>query len=210
VSDPGDPPAAIEITLSAGLVVRGQQWPGGADSVILVHEPGRDLDAWRDLPELLRDDGLTVVAIDLPGHGLSDNPWQPACLPEVLSATMDSLSDEHGTALIIAAGPCATVALRSPSPRLGGVVALSPGNTGDSPAAGGSPPRPKLVLAGAADPAVLAAARSVSRQAPGWSLVSTFATREQGTALLECAWAAQVREQIRGFVRDCRFGRSRR
>jgi hypothetical protein len=53
--------------------------------VLLLHDPGSDLDAWGSLPwQLARALPLAVVAIDLPGHGLSDAPWEPERLGDVV------------------------------------------------------------------------------------------------------------------------------
>ena len=65
--------------------MRGVRWGGGQDTVFLLHEPGSDLDAWGTLPVLVAGQlGVETVALDLPGHGLSDEPWEPARMPDLL------------------------------------------------------------------------------------------------------------------------------
>jgi alpha-beta hydrolase superfamily lysophospholipase len=41
-------------------------------TVVLVHDRGLDLDEFLDLPERLARAGFTAIAVDLPGHGLSE------------------------------------------------------------------------------------------------------------------------------------------
>src|SRR3954453_3078427 len=78
---------AIEFVLQWGTVVRGQRWGAQPDRILLVHEPGTDLDAWGALPAQLAEELMFgVAAFDLPGHGLSDDPWEPARLGDVLRA----------------------------------------------------------------------------------------------------------------------------
>jgi pimeloyl-ACP methyl ester carboxylesterase len=57
----------------------------GPDTAFLLHDPGSDVDAWGTLPiQIARDLEIETVALDLPGHGLSDDPWEPEQLPELL------------------------------------------------------------------------------------------------------------------------------
>ncbi|MGH2616037.1 MAG: hypothetical protein ACRDJC_12415, partial [Thermomicrobiales bacterium] len=78
-------PHAIELTLPWGPVVRGHRWDGGPDSVLLLHEPGADLDAWGTLPDqLARALNVEVIVVDLPGHGLSDDPWEAGRIAELI------------------------------------------------------------------------------------------------------------------------------
>jgi pimeloyl-ACP methyl ester carboxylesterase len=85
VETPVPHPEAVELPLPWGPVIRGFRWGGGPDTVLLVHEPGSDVDAWGTLPVLIaRRLRIETVALDLPGHGLSDDPWDPARLPDLL------------------------------------------------------------------------------------------------------------------------------
>src|SRR5687768_8666046 len=86
-------PRAVEWSLPWGQVIRGFRWGEGPDSVLLLHEPGADLDAWRNLPaEIARQLEIESVAVDLPGHGLSDDPWDPERLPDLLRHVPDFAS----------------------------------------------------------------------------------------------------------------------
>lgn len=205
-----DHAGVVELPLPTGTVVRGRHWRHGPDSALLIHEPGGDLDAWDNLPELLHGDGLSVLAIDLPGHGLSDDPWQPDALPDVIAHLVESVPTRgNGARFIVGAGLSATaVLLAPPAVRIMGIVAFSPVDTGhDLPADRRPPARPKLVLVGAHG-GEAGAARGVAKRVPGWCAVSTFPTAYQGSALLASAWGAQAREQTLGFLRDCRRRRA--
>jgi pimeloyl-ACP methyl ester carboxylesterase len=65
----------IEVTLQTGITLRGVTVggdPNGGPVIILVHDIGGDLDEFGTLPEVLAGLGYRTVAVDLPGHGLSD------------------------------------------------------------------------------------------------------------------------------------------
>ena len=149
-------PESLELPLPWGPVVRGVCWGAGPDTVLLLHEPGADIDAWGALPSRLASIlGIEVIAVDLPGHGLSDDPWQPERLGEVIrvlvqdsaSSPLCSLTsppppttavDEkdgtgsgsgqpHGRQFVVAAGSVASTVLSIATDlRLAGLVALSP------------------------------------------------------------------------------------
>jgi pimeloyl-ACP methyl ester carboxylesterase len=153
--DAAPPPTAVELTLPSGSVVRGLRWGSGPDVALLLHEPGADLDAWGALPpRLARALGLRAIAVDLPGHGLSDAPWREAMtdslapavfaafVPEILippwrpdrreASPGGSAAEPHiqpsGRRFLVAAGACAsaTLAAASHDVPLAGIVALSP------------------------------------------------------------------------------------
>ncbi len=82
-------PSAVEIDVS-GRAVRGIQWDWGDSdiSLLMLHKPGADLDDLHWLADRLIAAGVSVLSIDLPGHGLSDG---------------DRLSPRHGQAAVCAA-----------------------------------------------------------------------------------------------------------
>jgi pimeloyl-ACP methyl ester carboxylesterase len=68
-------PAAVAVEWGGpGQAVRGisWDWPGSDLSLLVVHPPGADLDQTRWLADRLVAAGVSVLSIDLPGHGLSD------------------------------------------------------------------------------------------------------------------------------------------
>src|SRR5215218_1886422 len=99
-------PRAIEWTLPSRTVLRGFRWGKRPDTAVLLHEPGADLDAWASLPvEIARQLEIETVAVDLPGHGLSDDPWDPAPLPDLLRHLPDLVPAPRCRFLIVAGSP---------------------------------------------------------------------------------------------------------
>ena len=63
------------VTLGDGVAVRvAESGPTNAPPVLLVHGWGASLYMWRDWFTPLAERGYRAVALDLPGHGLSDKP----------------------------------------------------------------------------------------------------------------------------------------
>jgi hypothetical protein len=189
----------VECTLGGG-VVRGQMWEGEGDLVLLVHDEGGDLDAWGDLPIELAADGYRVVAIDLPGHGLSDDPWDATVFArEAPSLVAAMRRDRVGRTFLIGAGSIVP-ALGAAAPDA--LVAFSP-----RPVPEWTSERtgvPCLILSGSADPDAAAATDRYFRGRSGWTVVSGFGVPEQGTELLATTWAGHAIEQILAFLRDYR------
>jgi len=66
------------VTLSDGVTVRvAESGDASAPTVLLVHGWGASMYMWRDWFAPLAAAGRRVVAVDLPGHGLSDKPTDP-------------------------------------------------------------------------------------------------------------------------------------
>lgn len=202
---PFPPAVALEIPTRYGPVLRGHRWGLGQTATILVHEPGTDLDSWADLPALLLAGGLPVIAVDLPGHGLSDDPWEPDQLSETLSgAADDARAAGAGRVFLVVAG-ASTVAGFAVAAKSGvdALVALSPEATVGEGGVPRSAVVPKLLFVGALGEEAPVRARALAGSAGGWTMLSTIPTAEQGTALLAGAWGGQVREQIASFLRQC-------
>jgi pimeloyl-ACP methyl ester carboxylesterase len=201
------PALAVEFGLTDGLMVRGQSWGEGSDWALLVHEPGGDLDGWGDLPGWLLDAGFAVMAIDLPGHGLSDGSWQSGRLAEVLGAARRTITAAGGQRVaLIAAGECASTGLRlAATERWAALILLSPVDAGtvtDPTIRAGN--QPKLIIVGSLAEESLAASRAIAARCIGWTVTCSIPTVAQGTALLAGDWSRTVREHIAGFLRDCR------
>jgi pimeloyl-ACP methyl ester carboxylesterase len=198
----------LEIATSAGPIVRGQRWGSGADVAILIHAPGEDIDSWANLPLHLAGDGLAVVAFDLPGHGLSDAPWEPAFLVGSIQAVVDHVRSEGAARIfLVSAEGSVPGALRvAVAGGTAALVALSPpdAEVEQTMADLGVAKLPKLLLVGAGQDEALVAARRIFGRCAGWTVLSTLPTREQGTRLLVGSWGGQAREQIAAFLRDYR------
>ncbi len=197
---------AVEVLGPTGQVLRGQRWGGGINVVILVHAPGGDLDAWGDLPLHLADGDLAAIAFDLPGHGLSDDPWEPGLLAGSIRAVVDQVR-VLGAARVFLVVAAATVPCALRVAAAGGVdalVALSPPDLRDDRDVvdGQIAMLPKLLLVGADDQGALASAQGFFRRSTGWTVLSTLPTRKQGTDLVFGSWGRQALEQIAVFLRD--------
>ena len=121
---------ASYLTLSDGVSVRvAESGSPNATPVLLVHGWGASIYMWRNWFAPLSESGYRVVALDLPGHGLSDKPSNEGRYRLAsLTATVREL--------------IATLELRRPH-----VVAQSMGGTiAVDLAAGGDPEIGRLVL----------------------------------------------------------------
>lgn len=200
------PPTPIEIHRCERRVLRGHFWRGGEAWAVLVHDEGEDLDAWAPLVSELSAAGLSVVAIDLAGHGASDDPWDPSLAPADVAATMRFALNEGAKAVfLIGAGAGASAALVAAvevEPQA--IVALSPraALNGVDPEAIRESAAPKLFVVGGRDRTALAHTVDIYRRAIGWGLIEQPPVTEQGTDLLASDWAEQVGEKILAFLRD--------
>jgi pimeloyl-ACP methyl ester carboxylesterase len=200
-------PVPVEIHISERLVLRGERYgEAGERWAILVHEEGRDLDGWRSLVAALVELGLTGLAFDLPGHGASTGSWEPASLPSQLLGVLDYAESQGARSVsMLGAGAGATAAVVAAGERdVQAIVALSPRAEleGVPPEALRETSAPKLILAGGRDPERAEEAAELYRRAIGWGVLQTPPVAEQGTYLLESAWAEHVVEATVGFLRD--------
>lgn len=102
-------PVAME--LASGLTVRGDRSSAGpaTHSIVMIHDIGADLDEFGTLADLLVGAGFDVIAVDLPGHGLSDGdePSPETCRADV-AQIVDGLVD--GPVGLVSSGRAASVA----------------------------------------------------------------------------------------------------
>jgi pimeloyl-ACP methyl ester carboxylesterase len=195
-------PAATSHTLHWGPVIRGLRRRSGDTPVLLLHEPGTDLDAWGTLPASLAARlPLDIVAWDLPGHGLSDDPWEPERLSDLVQVLVgDSVARKR---FVIAAGSVATSVLEmAGSLALSGIILLSPELGSSKDHLSRSPRVPKLIFAGSHAADDLVFARRLANACGGWTIVTSVATAARGTGLLSGEWAPVITDQIEVFLRD--------
>jgi pimeloyl-ACP methyl ester carboxylesterase len=184
--------------------VRGIRWSNGTDRILLLHEAGADIDTWGTLPATLANDlTLDVSAIDLPGHGLSDGPWEPARAPDLIRSLMlPQPADQRQ--FVVAAGETGSVTLElAAALGLSGLACLTPQALPGALPPARSPKTPKLFLAGSLAGADLNTARRLASTCGGWTAVISVPVAERGTGLLASAWRDRLIEQIVGFLRDC-------
>jgi pimeloyl-ACP methyl ester carboxylesterase len=193
---------AIQHELPWGQAARGQRWGSGGAAVSLLHEPGSDLDAWGTLPASLAARlPLDIVAWDLPGHGLSDDPWEPERLSDLVQVLVgDSVARKR---FVIAAGSVATSVLEmAGSLALSGIILLSPELGSSKDHLSRSPRVPKLIFAGSHAADDLVVARRLANACGGWTIVTSVATAARGTGLLVGEWAPVITDHIGVFLRD--------
>jgi pimeloyl-ACP methyl ester carboxylesterase len=197
-------PQAIERLLPWGAVLRGIRWGDGPDVALLLHEPGLDVDAWGPLPvEIARQLEIETIALDLPGHGLSDDPWELERLPDLLQ-NLPEIAPTAGRRFLIAAGNSAIAALeQAPEIGLSGLVCLSPQIPSDDWHPPRSPRLPKLLLAGSIAGSDLRDARRIATACGGWAVVTSYPVGERGTLLLTSPWSGHLIAEIVTFLRDC-------
>ena len=121
------------VTLDEGVAVRvAESGSASAPPVLLVHGWGASVYMWRDWFAPLARDGYRVVALDLPGHGLSDKPVEEGRYRlEPLVAAVRGVID--GMALhrphVVAQSMGGTIALElavSGRPAIGRLVLINP------------------------------------------------------------------------------------
>ncbi len=104
--------APFEIELDDGSALRGVVIEGGAmPPMLLVHDRDGDLDEFAQVPELLAANGGTVIAVDLPGHGLSDGEGRPAEIVGVIASLAAALSDDGRPVGLMASGRSCTLGM---------------------------------------------------------------------------------------------------
>ena len=190
-----------------GPVLRGERFGAGERWVVLVHDVGKDLDAWRQLPAWLAGRGLSVLTFDLPGHGASDEPWDPMFAPSAVMAAVEFARAKGARQIHVVAervGALAALAAAAGGAHdIASVAALSP--QADDRVAQASEVRearvPKLILIGSFGPAAMTRfAEVVYRRAIGPCEMARFPVAAQGADLLNGDWGQQVREKILAHV----------
>jgi len=193
----------VEIARPAGGLLRGQLHSAGDDCVLLVHEPGRDLDAWDPLPQMLSAYRLTVLAIDLAGHGGSEGERDPANTAEEAAAAAEVLRRRaDGPLFVGAAGASAAPALAA-AHSLGarGFFAIDP-------VLDEAPRLPTLAILPALDEQAQAGAELL-RAAAGWTVAAHVPVRARGLELLSSDWSENVQAYVATFLNDLRLGAPR-
>jgi pimeloyl-ACP methyl ester carboxylesterase len=196
-------PVPVTLASSTLPTLRGHAHGQGTCWVLLVHDVGEDLDAWGRLPETLALAGYRTIAIDLPGHGLSDGPFSLDLLPALVDILLDHATAQGATGChLIAAGLAASAALASAgsgaSPAL---VGLSPTLDERWREAVRVHTGPKLLLASSLNQADLESAQQFFQVCRGPTILSTLPVPETGCRLLASAWADHAIEQILLFLR---------
>lgn len=83
-----------KFTVAGGTALRYSDVGAGDKTVVLLHGYLESLDVWEDFTQLLRDD-FRVVAIDIPGHGISQVKG-PVHTMEFVADTLHALLQKIG------------------------------------------------------------------------------------------------------------------
>ena len=196
----------VEFAGPGKVILRGQRFGAGDRWAVLVHRVGSDLDGWRQLATWLSGRGLAVLAFDLPGHGASDDDWDPKDAIAAVAAGVDFARSQGARQVhLIGEGVGALAALGVAAGRSSDVVsvaALSP-QADDRVATVGDVREarvPKLIVVGSLGRANDEFAEVVFRSAIGPCEMARFPVAAQGTDLIQGAWGPQVREKLLAHI----------
>jgi pimeloyl-ACP methyl ester carboxylesterase len=121
------------LTLANGLTLRvAEAGDPSAPPVLLLHGWGASLYMWREWFATLAATGRRPIAVDLPGHGLSDKPDDPAAyrLEGLMDAIRQLLDVERPERVdVVAQSMAGTIALElalAGEPRLGRLALVNP------------------------------------------------------------------------------------
>ena len=175
-------PIAIEVRLPDGSTVRGHELPESGPPVVFVHEPGCDLDAWGSRTAQFARRGFKVLALDLPGHGLSDG--EPGDWEAGLTSALSQIGFQWGPLGVVAAGDtCRAVLSLGAEEGVPVQVMLSPPEV-DAGCLRRSAPSTRLLMCGPADHAAHEATKTVFAGVRGQKLMITGGGDEQGANLI--------------------------
>ncbi|MDQ6920864.1 MAG: alpha/beta fold hydrolase [Candidatus Dormibacteraeota bacterium] len=192
----------VELAGPGAGMLRGLRFGDGERWAVLVHDLERDLDDWRELAIWLAESGVCALALDLPGHGASDDPWDPALAVPAAKAALDfARSAGAGRIHLVGAGVGGTAALAAASSSAGEVASaalLSP--RPDDAVAAMSDLREarvaRLILVGSLDQGALTDAEAVFRASIGQCELAQIPVSAQGAGLLSGEWGGQSREKV--------------
>lgn len=196
---------AVEIKTCDDVTLRGEVALRTSDWILLVHGPGEDIDAWRPLSSALEEYSLTVLAVDLRGHGGSDGKALLSAAANDIDA-MIAYALSHGAlrTFLAAAGASAASAQEAAERQaIQALVLAAP----VGPQRVYPTPVPRLVLYDSEDPEQEAAAAQLW-DAPGWSLSVSLPDAGAGLDLLKGEWRDNVIGYVASFLRDIRLHRA--
>jgi pimeloyl-ACP methyl ester carboxylesterase len=190
-------------TTDDGVELRGL-WAGGGDlALVLVHEIGRDLDAWGPAPDWLAAEGFRVLLFDLRGHGASDGEESPVDVATDVTAAITAARNESRVVIVVCAGDAAdgTIAAALQA-KTDGLVLVSPEFPLEERARPERTLMPSLAILDKASEQWMARVRQVQSGLIGWRMIVHAGTDEHGSAMLSGKWASHAHEHIRSFARQ--------
>jgi alpha-beta hydrolase superfamily lysophospholipase len=201
---------AVEFDVPRGRTLRGHCFAAGETWAVLVHDEGRDLDGWRNLAAGLTGQGISVLVFDLPGHGASDDPWEPELAEAAVVAAIDFVRSQAARQVhLVAAGAGAIASLAAAAgaaPDVASAALLTP-RLDDRVAALDKVREarlPKLIMVGSLDPDAVRDAEAVFRVAIGRCEMARIPVMAQGADMLWGDWGQQASEKVLAHLRRWR------
>jgi pimeloyl-ACP methyl ester carboxylesterase len=187
---------AVEIPAADGTMLRGQLRRGGGAWIVLAHDVGGDLDLWEPLARPLAGKGVSVLAIDLRGHGGSDgDPLDHGTAQDLEDVIGYARAAGADCVIVGAAGAAVEPALEAAADAAGFVAVAPKGREFDrGPAA-------KLVLVASLDRDQATAGSALQRTA-GSATVVSLPLAGGSAEILSGAWRTNVQAYVLGFVRE--------
>jgi pimeloyl-ACP methyl ester carboxylesterase len=191
---------AVEVEAHDGAVLRGELQQAGSDWAVLAHDLGEDIDAWRPLQKRLARVGMSVLALDLRGHGGSDGEVDATRTADDLAVAVGFARSRGARRVYLGvAGESARAGVEvGAAEGCEALVLLGP--VGDDLA---GCRLPRLSVVSSRDPRQQAAARRLHR-GPGWSLVANVPVEASGCGLLVGEWGGNVQDYVATFLADRR------
>lgn len=179
-------PLPIEIEIEAGTKLRGHEWLVLGSPLVVVHDEGRDLDAWGEVLQMAADAGFHVIAVDLRGHGLADGEADATRLGSDLTALVRHVNRVWGTCGLVLAGRTCRGALSL------GLDAQAPAQVFISPdlseideaAIRAAAPAIRMVMVGTLDPEARSEAERVFGVLPGQKVMASVGDAARGEDLV--------------------------
>lgn len=199
----------VELIAHDGVVLRGERWGTGRDWLVLLHDVGRDLDCWRPLMPLVAERSeWSALAIDARGHGGSDDPWDSrGSVLDAAAAINHARSSGARAVCSVGAGTGAIAALvacmRDHPPDALALFSPGPIDAFELSELRGQAVS-KLFLVGALGEEGVRLTTVLQQASIGQSMVVNFPTVDQGSDLLEGAWAGQALEHLAAFFDERR------
>lgn len=186
----------VEISARDGVMLRGELQEGGSAWLVLVHDVGEDLDVWS--PLRLAGDGLSVLAVDLRGHGGSEGGIDPASTVSDVVDVLLFARDRGAEAMVVGAAGGTVHAALEAAAEMGaaGLAAICPLGEAMSGAS-----MPKLVLVAEGEPRQVAGGRAL-QHSPGSAIVVSLPVSGGSAEVISGAWRTNVESYLRAFFRD--------
>lgn len=192
-------PESVEIVGDDGRALRGIRWGAAPARCLLLHDLGADLDEWDVIPAALAAAGMSAIAIDLPGHGLSDDGPVPE-VGEILARCGGLVASKP---MILAIGAEAAAVLREGADlQLAGMIGFGPA-VENIDALPRSSFMPKLLIGRTGVEDEVRRCRQLSNHCGGWAIASSVPGDAPFSEVFASRFGGMVCDQVVAFSHDC-------